>query len=118
MTSPSLAIGASVVLEARDLQLLLDALAGKGYRLVGPTLRRGELIYGDLATVADLPVGWRDEQEGGTFRLQKRQDQAQPNPGPLRQGLEPALAQRGPLRQTDRRQSKAQDGGARQQRQS
>jgi ferredoxin len=76
MTSPSLAIGASMVLEARDLQLLLDALAGKGYRLVGPTLRRGELIYGELATVADLPVGWRDEQEGGSFRLQKRQDQA------------------------------------------
>jgi len=76
MTSPSLAIGASVVLEARDLQLLLDALAAKGYRLVGPTLRRGELIYGDLAAVADLPVGWRDQQEGGAFRLQKRQDQA------------------------------------------
>jgi sulfhydrogenase subunit beta (sulfur reductase) len=76
MTSPSLTIGASVVLEAGDLQQLLDVLADKGYRLVGPTLRRGELIYGDLAAVADLPVGWRDEQEGGTFRLQKGQDQA------------------------------------------
>jgi sulfhydrogenase subunit beta (sulfur reductase) len=76
MTSPSLTIGASVVLEARDLQQLLDALAAKGYRLVGPTLRRGELIYGDLAAVADLPVGWSDEQEGGAFRLQKRPDQA------------------------------------------
>ena len=76
MTSPSLAIGASVVLEARDLQLLLDALAAKGYRLVGPTLRRGELIYGELEAVADLPVGWSDEQEGGAFRLKPRPDQA------------------------------------------
>jgi len=76
MTSPSLAIGASVVLEARDLQQLLDALAANGYRLVGPTLRRGELIYGDLAAVADLPVGWSDEQEGGAFRLKPRPDQA------------------------------------------
>src|SRR4030042_2825447 len=75
MTSPSLAIGASGVLEARDLQQLRDALAAKGYRLVGPTLRRGELIYGDLAAVADLPVGWSDEQEGGAFRLK-------PRPGP------------------------------------
>src|SRR4030042_164176 len=76
MTSPSLAIGASGVLEARDLQLLLDALAGKGSRLVGPPLRRGELIYGELEAVADLPVGWSDEQEGGAFRLKPRPDQA------------------------------------------
>ena len=69
MTSPSLSVGAPVVLEARDFQQLLDALSGQGYRPVGPTLRRGELIYGDLSSVSDLPVGWTDEQDGGVFRL-------------------------------------------------
>jgi sulfhydrogenase subunit beta (sulfur reductase) len=76
MIAPSLTVGAQVVLEAGDFQLLLDALAGQGYRLVGPTLLRGELIYGDIASVGDLPVGWTEEQEGGTFRLKPRQDQA------------------------------------------
>jgi len=76
MTSPSLSVGAPVVLEARDFQQLLDALTGQGYRPVGPTLRRGELIYGDLSSVSDLPVGWTDEQDGGVFRLKPRKDQA------------------------------------------
>jgi formate hydrogenlyase subunit 6/NADH:ubiquinone oxidoreductase subunit I len=76
MTSPALASGANVVLAAGDFPLLLDALKSRGYRLAGPTLSRGELIYGELSGVSDLPVGWTDIQEGGTFRLQPREDRA------------------------------------------
>jgi sulfhydrogenase subunit beta (sulfur reductase) len=76
MTSPALAVGTQVILEARNFQQLLDALSGRGYRPVGPSLRRGELVYGDLSSERDLPVGWTDEQDGGTFRLKPRGDQA------------------------------------------
>jgi ferredoxin len=76
MTSSFLKIGATVRLAAGDFQCLLDALAGRGYQVMGPTLEDGQLIYGEIGKVADLPVGWTALQEGGTFRLEKRQDQA------------------------------------------
>jgi sulfhydrogenase subunit beta (sulfur reductase) len=76
MTSPAPAVGASLVLAARDFPRLLEALSARGYHLVGPGLRRGELILGELTAVNDLPVGWTDVQEAGAFRLQPREDQA------------------------------------------
>lgn len=68
--------GAPVRLEARDFQHLLDALAGRGYEVVGPTLELDRLIYGQISRVADLHVGRTATQEAGFFRLEKRQDQA------------------------------------------
>ncbi|MCX5893555.1 MAG: sulfite reductase subunit A, partial [Deltaproteobacteria bacterium] len=75
MASP-VPVGAKLVMAAADFPLLLTALDHLGYQAVGPTLRDGQLIYGDLTGVADLPVGWTDAQEPGAFRLQKRDDQA------------------------------------------
>jgi ferredoxin len=51
-------------------------LKKRGYRLVGPTVREGAIVYDDLSSVADLPEGWTDEQDGGTYRLKRRGDQA------------------------------------------
>lgn len=64
------------VFEAADFQSLLDALGRRGYRVVGPTLRDGAIVYDALASVDDLPVGWTDTQDGGTYRLSRRADQA------------------------------------------
>jgi sulfhydrogenase subunit beta (sulfur reductase) len=75
MAAP-LQVGMNVVIQARDFPQLLEVLAGLGYRLVGPTLDDGRLIYGDLSSAADLPRGWTEEQEGGVFRLKPREDQA------------------------------------------
>ena len=63
-------------LECEQLQHLLEVLADEGYRLVGPTIRDGAIVYDDLASVTDLPVGWTDEQDGGRYRLKRRSDQA------------------------------------------
>ncbi|MGE3539846.1 MAG: 4Fe-4S dicluster domain-containing protein [Candidatus Tectimicrobiota bacterium] len=69
--------GAShAVLQASQFQSLLDALQQAGYCVVGPTRRDGAIVYDTVARVEDLPVGWTDEQEGGTYRLVPRQDQA------------------------------------------
>jgi len=76
MAASSLEVGARVRLAAGDFQQLLDALAGRGYQVMGPTLEDGHLIYGEIGKVTDLPVGWTGVQEGGTFRLEKRPDQA------------------------------------------
>lgn len=64
------------ILERHDFQRLLDALAAHGYRVVGPTIRDGAIIYDEIASESDLPIGWTDEQDGGKYRLKRRADQA------------------------------------------
>jgi formate hydrogenlyase subunit 6/NADH:ubiquinone oxidoreductase subunit I len=76
MNSASLPIGARVTVEREHLQQLITALQARGYRVVGPTLREGAIVYDELSSVADLPIGWTDEQDGGTYRLQRRNDEA------------------------------------------
>jgi sulfhydrogenase subunit beta (sulfur reductase) len=68
--------GAVVTVERSDLDALLAAIAGQGYHVVGPTVRDGAIVYGDVSSSADLPVGWSDEQDGGSYRLRRREDEA------------------------------------------
>jgi sulfhydrogenase subunit beta (sulfur reductase) len=76
MVRPSLHIGSKVVLERQHLQQLLDALGKKGYHVLGPTVRDQAIVYGEVSSLNDLPVGWTDEQNAGTYRLKKRADSA------------------------------------------
>ncbi len=76
MTASSLKVGARVRLAAGDFQHLLDALAGRGYQVMGPTLEDGQMIYGEIGKVTDLPIGWTAFQEAGTYHLEKRPDEA------------------------------------------
>ncbi len=64
------------VLERADFDALLGALARRGYTVVGPTVRDGAIVYDEIAASADLPVGWTDEQDGGHYRLRRRDDDA------------------------------------------
>ncbi|MDF1859962.1 MAG: 4Fe-4S dicluster domain-containing protein [Verrucomicrobiales bacterium] len=65
-----------VLLPREQFGSLLEALARRGYRVVGPTVRDGTIVYDDLTKVEDLPIGWKDEQEGGHYRLKRREDEA------------------------------------------
>lgn len=65
-----------VVLQCDDFQQLIDALREREYQVVAPTVRDGAIVYDEIQTVAELPRGWTDEQDGGQYRLQRRQDQA------------------------------------------
>ncbi len=67
-------LGDEVVLDPQGLQQLLEVLHSQGYQLVGPTLRQGSLAYDLLSSIADLPRGWGDAQEGGVFRLRQLKD--------------------------------------------
>src|SRR6266511_3008147 len=48
----------------------------KGYRVIGPILRDGAIIYNEITSVADLPEGWTDEQDGGMYRVKRRNNDA------------------------------------------
>ena len=61
--------GGPVFLPRERLDALLDLLHEGGRTIVGPTVRDGNLVLDELTGVDDLPVGWRDEQSPGRFRL-------------------------------------------------
>jgi hypothetical protein len=65
-----------VVVEPRILDRLVDALRGRGYRVLGPTVRDGAIVYDDLESAGELPIGWTDRQDGGSYRLERRADDA------------------------------------------
>jgi ferredoxin len=64
------------VLPSEGLQRLVEILAGHEYTVVGPILREGAIVYGEIASEEELPVGWTDEQEPGRYRLRARDDAA------------------------------------------
>ena len=68
--------GVPLVLERTEFPRLLGALVARGYRLLGPTVRDGAIIFDDITGEADLPIGWTDEQDGGKYRLKPRNDAA------------------------------------------
>lgn len=63
-----------ILLTPAALGALLDALRADGFRLVGPTVRDGAIVYDEIASLADLPKGWTEEQEAGRYRLVRRDD--------------------------------------------
>ena len=65
-----------VVVDREHLQDLFLTLSSKGYQVVGPTIRDDAIVYDTVTSVADLPIGYTDEQDGGMYRLKKRTDQA------------------------------------------
>jgi sulfhydrogenase subunit beta (sulfur reductase) len=61
---------------ANGLNVLFRLLHNKGYTLIGPKLDGKCITYDEIQTLNDLPQGWSDFQEKGTYRLQKRDDNA------------------------------------------
>jgi len=59
-----------------QFQKLLDLIKNDGYKLLGPTIQNDVIIYDELQSAQDLPIGWMDEQDPGHYRLKRRSDQA------------------------------------------
>jgi sulfhydrogenase subunit beta (sulfur reductase) len=53
-----------------QLQTLIAVLRSEGYTVVGPSVDQNAIVYTEIETVDQLPVGWRDSQAAGTYRLQ------------------------------------------------
>ncbi|HEX6023182.1 MAG TPA: 4Fe-4S dicluster domain-containing protein [Solirubrobacter sp.] len=67
---------AAQVLDLEGFDALISALVQSGYRVIGPTVRDGAIVYDEIVARDDLPVGWGDEQEAGRYRLRRREDAA------------------------------------------
>jgi ferredoxin len=64
------------VVAPEALQGLVDALQQRGYRVVGPLVDQQAIVYGELTSADELPVGWTEVQEAATYRLERRDDEA------------------------------------------
>jgi sulfhydrogenase subunit beta (sulfur reductase) len=64
------------VIDRAAFDELFVALARRGYTIIGPTVRDRAIVYERLRSSADLPIGWTDEQDGGSYRLRRRDDEA------------------------------------------
>lgn len=70
-----MATGASIV-DRRGLQMLIDVLRGRRYRVLGPTLRNQAIVVAEITSLDDLPGGIGDLQDAGSYRLRDREDAA------------------------------------------
>lgn len=64
------------ILERPEFDALLSSLHRRGHTLIGPSVRGTAIVWSEIASAADLPAGWTDEQERGRYRLKRRDDQA------------------------------------------
>ncbi|MBI3463371.1 MAG: 4Fe-4S dicluster domain-containing protein [Planctomycetes bacterium] len=64
------------VLAKGRFQDLLNLLQEDGFEVVGPRVEQGAIVYGPIREAKELPIGWTDRQEAGTYRLLRREDDA------------------------------------------
>ena len=76
MTTGPMSIGERFIIESQHLEQLLQALAHRGYEVIGPAVFEGAIVYRPLTSIKDLPEGGTDEQQGGKYRLKRRTDHA------------------------------------------
>ena len=76
MAENDLSVGTKAVIGRAGVGALIDALAGRGWRVLGPRVRDGAIVYDEVAGLDDLPAGWTDRQEPGRYRLERRDDAA------------------------------------------
>ena len=68
--------GEVLLLAADALQTLIDGLRRRGFRVIGPTIDQQAVVLEEIDSVAQLPAGWRDRQDGGAYRLVPSDDGA------------------------------------------
>jgi ferredoxin len=66
----------TATIERSGLDELFAALRRRGFETIGPTVRDGAIVYDAIEGSDDLPAGWTDEQDGGHYRLRRRDDEA------------------------------------------
>lgn len=64
------------LIERKDFDTLFNVVQQKGYDILGPTIQDRAIVYDHIQSVDDLPIGWTDKQEAGTYRLEQRDDHA------------------------------------------
>ncbi|WP_406164765.1 4Fe-4S dicluster domain-containing protein [Streptomyces sp. NBC_00996] len=65
-----------LVMDRHGMVALVEVLAGRGFTVVGPTVRDGAIVLAELNSADELPHGWGVELEAGRYRLRERADGA------------------------------------------
>ncbi len=60
------------LLAKANLQILIDRLRAEGRIVLGPTVAEGAIVVDEIRSLDQLPIGWRDEQAPGHYRLERR----------------------------------------------
>ncbi len=63
-----------VILERSDFSKLFKLLKEQGYQIIGPTVQNEAIVYDELDSPEDLPVGVLDEQSGGHYSLKQTRE--------------------------------------------
>ena len=58
------------VLDDSGIDALISVLRADGRTVFGPVVRDGVITHDEIAAASDLPRGWTEEQDGGTYRLE------------------------------------------------
>jgi len=69
MNTRPLPVGSFIQIEKSSLQSIIDELRGQGYRVMAPTVAEEAVVYGEVESLDQLPIGIVDEQDGGRYRL-------------------------------------------------
>lgn len=65
---------ASPRIDRAGFQALIELLRKLGFTVIGPRVRDGAIVYEEVHSSTDFPIGWTDEQEGGRYRLKKKKN--------------------------------------------
>ena len=76
MTNHIPAQGKHVVIAKESLQSILEALNTANYIVVGPTIQEEAIIYDEISDINELPIGWKDQQSPGVYRLEQQENGA------------------------------------------
>lgn len=68
--------GDQALLSIDGLRALLELLRSENDQLIGPTVRDGAIVHAEIGGIDDLPAGWTEEQNAGSYRLKQRGDGA------------------------------------------
>ncbi len=68
--------GKNYIIDREQFPKLFEVLRTQGYRIIGPTVREGTILFDEISGVEDLPEGKTDEQAPGSYRLKNRGDNA------------------------------------------
>ncbi|KPI11058.1 4Fe-4S dicluster domain-containing protein [Streptomyces mirabilis] len=65
-----------LVMGKDGMAALVDVLIGRGFTVIGPTVRDSAIVLAELRSADELPYGWGVELEAGRYRLRERSDGA------------------------------------------
>jgi sulfhydrogenase subunit beta (sulfur reductase) len=59
------------LVQRQHLSNLIGALLAQSFEIIGPQVREGAIVYDQLTSLDQLPVGWIDQQSSGRYRLER-----------------------------------------------